>query len=519
MKKIILSLLLVLTLVFTSCSPNAGSDSGSSDGPIEISIALWDVAEIDRDNIDVIQKEIEEKLNIKIVPMPVTWDDYSEKFTLWASSNKLPDMFGTDTAGSGEYYQWIEDDVIRALPDDLSPYPNVAAAIDRETVKIYSPEDGKTYFTPRITGDPEIQWAYNSLLVRQDWLDNLGLKMPETLDEWIDTMVAFTYDDPDGNGSDDTYGLIGNGQVGSSWAGFGDMSGYWNKGVDGEWYLPVAGQNAFENASFMRKMFKVGGLHPDFALHSSQEQREIFGSGKAGVLQRSAIPQHLIGTHKEFRELSGVETPADFQNLISVAVPPMINEYVRYVDPYDYWSEVYFNGSMSDEKMAKSLELLDFLYSEEGIMLMNFGIEGTDYEMDGSNVVSLLPMKEDGSRMQIEEKYPITASRDFAVWRDFVQFQTPDIAPEYKEMGRAVIEERRDWSDPFIDHELQVQVGKLEEIKDMTISFSSDWRAFIADTSDATDEELYEAMKAEWEKSGYKEAREAVTELAESMGK
>lgn len=518
MKKIVLSLLLIFALILTSCG-QSGGDASDGDGPVEISIALWDVAEIDRDHIDDIQKQIEEKLNIKIIPMPVTWDDYGEKFTLWASSGKLPDMFGTDTAGTGEYYQWIEDGVIRALPDDLSAYPNVASAIDRETVKIYSPEDGKTYFTPRITGDPEIQWAYNSLLVRQDWLDNLGLEMPETLDEWITTMAAFTYDDPDGNGVDDTYGLIGKGQVGSSWAGFGDMSGYWNKGDDGEWYLPIASENAFQNASFMRAMFKAGGLHPDFALHSSQEQREIFGSGKAGVLQRSAIPQHLIGTHKEFRELSGIETTTQFKEIITVATPPLINEYVRYTDPYDYWSEVYFNGSMSDEKMAKALELLDFLYSEEGIMLMNFGIEGVDYEMDGDNVVSLLPIKEDGSRTQIEEKYPITASRDFAVWRDYVQFKTPDIAPEYKEIGREVIESRRDWNDPFIDHELQVQVGKLDAVKDMTISFSSDWRAFIADTTDATNEELYEAMKAEWEKSGYKAAREAVTELAESMGK
>ncbi|MBN2795092.1 MAG: extracellular solute-binding protein [Clostridia bacterium] len=517
MKKIWLVLLLVLSLSMVSC--NADEKSGTGDGPVEISLALWDVIEIDRDHLDDIQKQIEEKLNIKIVPMPVTWDDYGEKYTLWASSNQLPDMFGTDTAGSGEYYQWIEDGVIKALPSDLSAYPNVAKAIDRETVRIYTPEDGKIYFTPRITGDPEIQWAYNSLLVRQDWLDNLGLDMPETLDEWIETMVAFTKNDPDGNGLDDTYGLIGNGQVGSSWAGFGDMSGYWNKGDDGEWYLPIAGENAFENASFMRAMYKAGGLHPDFALHSSQEQREIFGSGKAGVLQRSAIPQHLIGTHKEFRELSGIETPQAFKEIITVATPPLINEYVRYIDPYDYWSEVYFNGAMSDEKMEKCLELLDFLYSEEGIMLMNFGIEGVDYEMDGENVVSLLPMKEDGSRMQIEEKYPITASRDFAVWRDYVQFKTPDIAPEYKEIGLEVIESRRDWKDPFIDYELQVEVGKLEAVKDMTISFASDWRAFIADTSDKSDEALYEAMKAEWDKSGYKAAREAVTKLAESLGK
>ena len=49
------------------------------------------------------------------------------------------------------------------------------------------------------------------LWIRQDWLDNLKLEVPTTIDELEEVMRAFTEDDPDGNGQDDTYGLGGDG--------------------------------------------------------------------------------------------------------------------------------------------------------------------------------------------------------------------------------------------------------------------------------------------------------------------
>lgn len=42
---------------------------------------------------------------------------------------------------------------------------------------------------------------------RGDWLENLGFEMPDRIDEIIDLLYAFSEDDPDGNGVDDTYGL------------------------------------------------------------------------------------------------------------------------------------------------------------------------------------------------------------------------------------------------------------------------------------------------------------------------
>lgn len=51
---------------------------------------------------------------------------------------------------------------------------------------------------------------YDGMAVRQDWLDNVGIKLPEdgilTLDQFTEIMRKFTKNDPNKNGKDDTYG-------------------------------------------------------------------------------------------------------------------------------------------------------------------------------------------------------------------------------------------------------------------------------------------------------------------------
>ena len=45
-------------------------------------------------------------------------------------------------------------------------------------------------------------------VVRRDWLERLGLEAPTTWEEARRVWQAFTHDDPDGNGEDDTYGFM-----------------------------------------------------------------------------------------------------------------------------------------------------------------------------------------------------------------------------------------------------------------------------------------------------------------------
>ena len=106
----------------------ATEDSGE---PVEISIAVWN-ADAAFAGDDVLS-QIEEKLNIKITPVNVTWDDYLQKIPLWASSGSLPDVFIGDFRNSVSYPQWADQGVIKAIPEDLSAYPNLEEYLSGQT--------------------------------------------------------------------------------------------------------------------------------------------------------------------------------------------------------------------------------------------------------------------------------------------------------------------------------------------------------------------------------------------------
>lgn len=94
-------------------------------------MGYWDVdaALANREN-DTVLKTIEEKFNVTFEPVNVTWDDYNQKFQLWASSDSLPDIFASDVRTTATFAEWANDGLLHEIPSDLSAYPNLAKYLD-----------------------------------------------------------------------------------------------------------------------------------------------------------------------------------------------------------------------------------------------------------------------------------------------------------------------------------------------------------------------------------------------------
>lgn len=235
MKKIA-SVVLALALsvsVFAACGSN-GNSSASSTVSTESSTASTDSsAAATGDKIDVlnqsetmdvsvavmngftasgsrVQKELEEKYNVKfnLVVLP-GWSDGQSQISLLMASNDMPNImwwWSMDT----EYNKWVQ----AGLLDDVSAYMDKYTVIrdyynkmDPKTLFYASEADGSIYRIPGDVSEPSCE----NLWIRQDWLDNLNLKAPTTIEELNEVLRAFTEDDPDGNGQNDTYGLGGDG--------------------------------------------------------------------------------------------------------------------------------------------------------------------------------------------------------------------------------------------------------------------------------------------------------------------
>ncbi|MEK5319981.1 ABC transporter substrate-binding protein [Paenibacillus sp. FSL L8-0644] len=150
-------------------------------------------------------KRLEKQTNVKIDWENIPDTDFAEKKNLLLASGDLPDAFYG--AGFTDYVliNYGKDGTIIPLENLIDQYaPNLKALLDRRPdikLAITAP-DGHIYGLP--------SWEENKLdtnpffhVINKNWLDKLGLKLPQTLDEYTQALIAFKTKDPNGNGKAD----------------------------------------------------------------------------------------------------------------------------------------------------------------------------------------------------------------------------------------------------------------------------------------------------------------------------
>lgn len=210
-------------------------------------------------------------------------------------SGDYPDVFSSKLA---EYKNNVQSGAVADITeayekyasDELKEYMQMDGGMGLESLYI----DGKLYGLPKL-GDPYA--GCRIMFIRQDWLDNLGLEMPKTMDDLKKVAHAFTYDDPDGNGKDDTYGLaldgvnVINNNIGDAEPVFNAFGCY--LGIDGMTYVEGEdGKITWGGANtegmkaaltFLQDLYKDGSLARDFITMDMNSIFEETGSGRCGI--------------------------------------------------------------------------------------------------------------------------------------------------------------------------------------------------------------------------------------------
>jgi len=131
---------------------------------------------------------------------------YEDLLDLELAQGNLPDLLRIRQPHDLLKYQMQE--VLAEIPEDvLEEYaPNIVKRIrDYDSRYLeYGKINGALYGIPVIN---QTNIYRTPVVYRKDWLDQLGLDIPETLEEFETVMYAFAKGDPDGNGKQDTYGL------------------------------------------------------------------------------------------------------------------------------------------------------------------------------------------------------------------------------------------------------------------------------------------------------------------------
>jgi putative aldouronate transport system substrate-binding protein len=201
MRKLLVILLCAVTIATMTVS--TVSTALAEENPIEISIALWEIDPSFVEKDDAVYKYVCDKLGITIKPIPMTWDDYTEKINTWVATDDMPDVFSIDIIGTETLMKWVRDEMIKPMPEDLTPYPNLAKLFTLPDILVTA-IDGVFWNVPRAKADMSI---YDALAkwgcyYRKDWAEKLGLNEPTTVDEFIEFIRAMVNGDPTGTGSD-----------------------------------------------------------------------------------------------------------------------------------------------------------------------------------------------------------------------------------------------------------------------------------------------------------------------------
>ena len=238
---------------------------------------------------------IKENMNIDIkVKWQTSSSDYSQKMNLAIASNDLPDIL---VVGESEFKKLIKSDLI----EDLTPYYEKYASdtikdnIDKTDGKAIANAsvDGKMYGLPSVQAEAD---GYNLMWIRQDWLDELGLEAPETVEDLENVAKAFA----DNNmGGDNTIGILGptvnsrlyNDFISSSnnmnnldgiFQAYKSWPGFWVEDEDGNAVYGSITDETKTALGELQKMYKDGILDQEIGVRKDAD--EAWKSGKAGIL-------------------------------------------------------------------------------------------------------------------------------------------------------------------------------------------------------------------------------------------
>ena len=216
--------------------------------------------------------------------------EYSEKLGLSLASGDLPDVI--PFVDINQLHQAYDAGYLQDLSGVFDEY---ASDLLKE-IYAYDENAGfnKVTFDGFVSAFPGVTPAYDNnpiLYIRQDWLDNLGLAVPTNVAELVEVIRAFTEDDPDGNGENDTYGLsIGNnlslayGMVLGLATAFDAYPGCWMADDDGRVFYGSVEPEMKDFLALMNDMYEKGYIHPEFYTMNDGKLLEDITAGNVGVV-------------------------------------------------------------------------------------------------------------------------------------------------------------------------------------------------------------------------------------------
>lgn len=427
----LLAVLMASGLIMSGCAEKEAVPSASdkapaaSTSPAEISIMTTFTSSQPPETDNALIKEIEKQTNTKLNITWVSANNYVDKMNVTLSSGSLPDMMLVLNPTLSNVVTSAKQGAFWDVGPYVKDYPNLALTEDAwNNTKI----EGKSYGIPRVRpligGD-----AFP--IIRKDWLDKLGLKTPETMDDMYTVLKAFTENDPDGNGKKDTVGLLGfvndNSMGMLAWVQdvFNGARDW--KLQDGKVVPPDLLPGTKDALTWLAKAYKEGVLTPDFGVMKLSQMKEAAAAGKGGVFSES-IQQAWLMT-SELRK--GGNSAADFIPIASLQASASkfgnrdAGHYGMYV----------ISKKVPEAKLKQILTFIDKGFTQEVVDIAKYGFKDVHYTVkDGIKTATPEAAKEEAALNNL--------GGIFTNYDKYLRASSPGVPTDFYDRNKKIIDER-----------------------------------------------------------------------------
>ena len=322
----------------------------------------------------VIFRELEKVTNVTWEPTMVSFMAESEQFQLMLAGGDFRDVVCKAIDNyTGTVDQAIEEDFLI----DLTPYinenmPNLLGWFDKypELRRALMSNDGAIGGFPKFYREPSD--ISSGGMIRADWLDDLGLQNPKTFDELYDVLCAFR----DEKGVEHPLEIANSSGVQAELiSGYNIAAGYYQ--VDGEVRYGAIQPEFKEYLTMMNKWYSEGLIRDAFLSNPYQS-----------LMDFSPLLNNETGVWY------GTAAQAMTYMLSSATDPDMRITGVTTVTKDGSQAHVGESGTILDTPMWSITTVcedpdviakyVDYVYSDDGILLANYGVEGETFEyVDG----------------------------------------------------------------------------------------------------------------------------------------
>lgn len=317
---------------------------------------------------------------------PVTGDESSEALNLILASGEYPDVILNTTSGyPGGFSKAIQDGIFIDIKPYLAAYaPNYKKIIEGHDIfsdEVYT-DKGELPGFWRLYEPENALPIIGGMAVREDFLEQTGQEVPTTIDEWTDFLRTLkkikTIQDPlifgQQNGVNVTAEFLSAFGIGAAPTSIMNPVSQLFYPADGTIHYGAVEKGYQEYLLLMNQWYEEGLLDKDFGIRKfidvEERMRLIKIDGTAAI-------------DWQYAEWYSAET-ADLSNPVNMtAIPaPKLKE----TDPNVMWpvsrkpniGELIAITTHCKDPIPL-IKFFDFLYSEEGILLTNYGIENDTF--------------------------------------------------------------------------------------------------------------------------------------------